>query len=923
MTPERWRHVREVLYSASQLDAGARVEYLEAQDSDCRAAVERLLTALDDSGDFLEPVSLQRIGPYVVLDQAGAGGMGVVYHAVRDNDYRQEVALKVVRPGARADFLIERFHLERQALALLNHANIARLLDGGTTADGWPYLVMEWVDGQPITDYCKARSLNVRERLHLILEVADAVEHAHRNLVVHRDLKPSNILITSEGVPKLLDFGIAKVFSPEAKGEQSVATRLLTPEYASPEQLRGDAVTTATDVYSLGAVLYEVLTGVRPVSEPEPAAPSAVTGTEGIAARDLRGDLDNIVLKAMQPDAKRRYASAGHFSEDIRRYLQGLPVVARKDTFGYRIGKFARRNRLGVMAGALVAFALGAGSVATLWEARVANRRFNDVRKLAHSVLFEFDDAIKNLPGSTQARAFVVKRTLEYLDGMAPSARGDRGLQEEIASAYQRVGAVQGDPQFPNLGDTQGALASSRKSLAIRENLARTNPGDPELQLGLAAIHAQIANILDVSGNSKSALEHSEKALAIYEALNGREAKSQSAFIIIHANRLRLAGQIERAAAVYRKSVELSDRLLASHPGDTEGKIQLAASLDGLGGVLQEKGDTASALDTRRRGLAIRQEFATAYPENTEYRRQLAFSHHNVGLSLLAESDLAGALEQFRQELALFQSISAADPNDAQARRNVSVAHKQIGDTLVRNADVGGALNEYRQSLEIDRGLASADPRNIKAQLDLSFSEGKTGWSLAKTGNSQEGLALMRSGVARQERLVHQDVTVGLMYGYLATSYTRVADGLRDSGDSQGALEYYRKAVDARLKVAEITPGSNANRGALAEGYTNLGKALAQVDSADALRQFDNAIGLVERAMAADANDAQNRKRLADALAGEARLYARSRQFDKAWPLYQRSTDLWTALERERKLEGADRQLPAQVAREFAKLPRD
>jgi tetratricopeptide (TPR) repeat protein len=939
MTPERWLRVREVLYGASQLEGGARLQYLDeqcAEDIACRGEVDRLLSALDASGDFLQPLTPSlRIGPYVVLAQAGAGGMGVVYHAVRDNDYRQEVALKVIRPGARADFLIERFHLERQALALLNHPNIARLLDGGTTPDGWPYLVMEWVDGQPVVDYCKARNLKVRDRLRLFLEVAGAVEHAHRHLVVHRDLKPSNILITADGVPKLLDFGIAKIFGAEVSPDRCTAgTRLLTPEYASPEQLRGEAVTTATDVYSLGAVLYEMLAGVRPSCEQELQPPSTITGACGVAARELRGDLDNIVLKAMQHDPKRRYASAGHFSEDVRRYLQGMPVVARKDTLPYRIGKFVRRNRVSVIAAGLVVAALTAGGAATVWEARVAvaeraraERRFNDVRKLAHSVLFEFDDAIKNLPGSTQARSVVVKRTLEYLDGLASEARGDRSLQVEMAAAYQRVGAVQGDPQFPNLGDTQGALASSEKSLAIRERLSRTDPKNPELLLGLATIHAQISDILDVSGGSRSALEHSEKALAIFDGLSSSRTGDitfQNAYITntyIHANRLRLAGQIDRAGAMYRKAVDCSDRLLAAHPADADGKIHLAASLDGLGGVLQEKGDTASALETRRRGLEIRQQVAAAHPENAENRRQLAFSHHNVGLSLLAESDLAGALGHFRQELALFEALSAADPNDAQASRNVSVAHKQIGDTLMRNAEASGALAEYRKSLEIDRVLASVDSRNVKALLDLSFSEGKTGLALVKSGKFQDGLALVRSGLERQESLVNRDVTNGLMYGYLATSYTRLADSLRDSGDSRGALGYYRRAVDARLKAAEISPGSNANRGALAECYTNLGKALAPTDHADALRQFDSAIALLERARAADANDAQNRKRLADALAGEARLYARTAadrdQWDKARSLYQRSRELWLALERDRKLEGADRQLPAQVAREL------
>ena len=453
MTAERWHQIRDILYAASQMDGVARVSYLDeacAGDSGLRDEVEKLLAALEQSGRFLEPdpgmtpalSRAQRIGPSLGLGEAGRGGMGVVYHALRDDDYRQEVAIKLVKAGTETDFLIGRFRLERQALALLNHPNIARLLDGGTTPDGRPYLVMEWVEGRPITEYCRTNNLSLPERLRLFLDVGDAVEHAHRNLVVHRDLKPSNILITAEGRPKLLDFGIAKIFSPEASDEPLTlaGARMLTPDYASPEQVRGEAVTTATDVYSLGAVLYEILTGARPlkfetrtpgeiertVCTQEPLPPSAVAGPSCIFTRDLRGDLDNVVLKALQKEPQRRYGSVNQLCEDIRRYLVSLPVIARKDTFWYRAGKFAQRHRAGVAAAGLVFVAMAVGAATTLWEARVAmeqrvraERRFNDVRKLAHSFLFEFDEAIKNLPGSRPARSLVVKRALEYLDSLA------------------------------------------------------------------------------------------------------------------------------------------------------------------------------------------------------------------------------------------------------------------------------------------------------------------------------------------------------------------------------------------------------------------------------------------------------------------------------------------------------------------------
>ncbi|WP_321477806.1 serine/threonine-protein kinase [uncultured Paludibaculum sp.] len=278
MTAERWRRVREILHVAMPLAQEQRAQCVEescAGDGELRADVERMLAAMEAAGDFLEPAVQEpllrrdsKVGPYVILDDAVRGGMGLVYKAVREDDYRQLVALKMVRPEIETGVLLARFRQERQVLALLNHPNIAHLLDGGTTADGRPYLVMEWVDGTPITEYCTGQHLPLRSRLKLFLIVCQAVAHAHGNLVVHRDLKPSNILITPEGVPKLLDFGIAKLLSVEGDetgwGLTQAGTRALTPDYASPEQVRGDPPSTSSDVYSLGAVLYELLAGAKP-----------------------------------------------------------------------------------------------------------------------------------------------------------------------------------------------------------------------------------------------------------------------------------------------------------------------------------------------------------------------------------------------------------------------------------------------------------------------------------------------------------------------------------------------------------------------------------------------------------------------------------------------------------------------------------
>jgi serine/threonine protein kinase len=388
--------------------------------------------------------------------------MGSVYLATRDDhQFQQQVAIKVVRRGMDTDLVLARFRNERQILAGFDHPNIARLFDGGSTETGLPYFIMEYIEGQAIDEYCDSHQLSIAARLELFRTVCSAVVYAHQHLVVHRDIKPSNILVTAEGVPKLLDFGIAKLLDAEAKqgnATTAIVHRLMTPEYASPEQVLGERITTVSDVYSLGVLLYELLSGhppyhfktllaqdiARVISDSDPERPSAVfnrvvtTGggpnaktltPESVSKtrdgrpeklrRKLAGDLDNIVLMAMRKEPARRYSSVGQFSEDIRRHLVGLPVVARQATLSYRAAKLIRRNTVAVTAAAIISLIVIVGMAATGWEAHVARgeraraeaagakaeRRFNQVRKLAHSVLFDYDEAIQDLPGSIPVRS--------------------------------------------------------------------------------------------------------------------------------------------------------------------------------------------------------------------------------------------------------------------------------------------------------------------------------------------------------------------------------------------------------------------------------------------------------------------------------------------------------------------------------------
>ncbi|MDQ3753746.1 MAG: serine/threonine protein kinase, partial [Acidobacteriota bacterium] len=432
----KWARVKELFEAALDREPTKRAAFLAeacAGDNALRREVESLL-AFDAGGEsFIERPAYEtaaelfadeedeheavgrRFGAYTVIREIGRGGMGAVYLAERaDDEYQKQVAIKIVKRGMDTDFVLRRFRQERQILAQLDHPHIARLLEGGTTDDGLPYFVMEYVEGTPINDYADAHKLSTLERLALFRTVCSAVSYAHRNLVVHRDLKPSNILVTSDGVPKLLDFGIAKLLDTNAATHTMTALVAMTPEYASPEQVRGQPVTTSSDVYSLGVVLYELLSGHRPfrlanrrpdeiarvVCEEEPERPSTallrmeeITNADGAARmsitpervserreesspehlrRQLTGDLDNIVLMAIRKEPERRYSSVGQLSEDIRRHLEGLPVIARKDTFKYRAEKFIRRNKGSVAAAALVVLSLIMGVAVALNEAHRA-----------------------------------------------------------------------------------------------------------------------------------------------------------------------------------------------------------------------------------------------------------------------------------------------------------------------------------------------------------------------------------------------------------------------------------------------------------------------------------------------------------------------------------------------------------------------
>jgi serine/threonine protein kinase/tetratricopeptide (TPR) repeat protein len=794
-----------------------------------------------------------RLGPYRLIREIGQGGMGTVYLGVRDDDaFQKRVAIKVLKRGMDTESIVRRFRHERQILASLEHPFIASLLDGGSTPDGRPYFAMEYVEGQPIVAYCDRKGLDTAARLGLFRDVCSAVQYAHQNLIVHRDIKPANVLVMAEGTPKLLDFGIAKLLNPELAGQTLAPTapglQLMTPEYASPEQVRGEPVTTASDVYSLGVLLYELLAGrlpyrltsrapadiVRIVCEAEPVPPStAITSLDPHPAgdalpagdarhdsepasrtnrrltvdvdrlrRQLAGDLDTIVLKALSKEPPRRYASVDQFSEDVRRHLEGLPVIARKDTWGYRATKFVRRNRVVVAAVAATFAALVAGVVGTTWQARAARieraraeQRFGDVRQLAHAFLFDFHDSIADLEGSTPARKLIVTKGLEYLDRLARDA-GDRvDLRREIAAAYIKVGDVQGRPFNPNLGDTAGALDSYRKAATLYESIGGAAAPDEALRREVALAYMRLSDVLTASGDTAASLSYAQKSLA-------------------------------------------TERDVSSDASDPPAaRRALAASHTRVGDMLGATGDVTGALEHRRTAVAIMESVIAAAPDDVASIRQLGVTYQKLGNTLGNPNtpnvgDQAGALAALERSSEVFRTAFAKHPNNAIFRRNHAIAESNAADVLFAMKRFDEALARERRSFAVYEAQARADPTNAVAQHDLALGYSKIGELLEATGKAADGLAEQQRATEIHRRLVVGDPGSSDMKQALASDYSREATLQAKAGMREPSLANHTRAVDISRGLATANPSDYELRFAL---------GIAQTARADAYLQFARA----------------------------------------------------------------------------------
>jgi serine/threonine-protein kinase len=815
---ERWARVKELFEAAADLTSNERTALLRKEcdgDDALRRDVESLLDSDAQTDGFIEQPVLEmprdlfpeppdeslvgrQFGAYQIIREIGRGGLGAVYLAARaDDEYRKEVAIKLIRRGLDTEDILRRFRNERQILAQLDHPNIARLTDGGTTDDGLPYFVMEYVNGQPITAYCEAHSLSPTERLDLFRKVCAAVTFAHQNLVIHRDLKPSNILVAAEGEPKLLDFGIAKLLGSEEEplAPTRAGQQVMTPEYASPEQIKGERITTASDIYSLGVLLYELLTGRRPyrlktrtpeeisraITIQEPERPSsAVTKVDHppssiLNPRSLRGDLDNIVLMAMRKDPARRYASVGQFSEDIRRHLAGLPVVARKDTVSYRAGKFINRHRIGVAAAALILLSLLGGIIATLIEVRTARRERAKAEAISiflgrtlnanpdrnpkgqPTVQDILQDASRRLAAEELSDQPEVRAELQRIIGESYLSLGQYDLAEQnLTAALETQTRLTGEDGIAALrtsvslamlwAGAKGDYAKANKFYLAKLPLLRAEQKKGTLSADyLTSALNGFALLRRAQGDSREAETLLREELTLLPYVSSEHEKNTGVALAVLALTLADQGKFNEAIKIVR------EKIVAIRKKSNGASSELAANLTGLGSFLLENGQTGESLERLREAEGIyRKLYSEAnlqLGDNLRLQAQALFSDAKYSE---AEDRLTETLKIYRAATnpkfinyatalmvqgTIFSQTGRVDEAEKLLREAVRIRAENMPETHFLRATANGALGEFLTS---QKRFAEAEPFLLASHESLMKSQAANS---PRTRRSRERLA--------------------------------------------------------------------------------------------------------------------------------------------------------------------------------------
>jgi len=870
---DQWERVKATLDAALALPVDDRAAYVDdtcADDVLVRDEVRSLLDAhnrasldcpftrsLGDDGGSPSPVDAQRgrrLGPYRLLEPLGEGGMGTVHLAERaDGLYRRKVAVKIMRHGLRAEDE-RRFEAERRILARLDHPRIARMIDAGTTPEHQPYLVMDYAAGRPLLEACDERRLSVRERLEVFLAICDAVQYAHRHLVVHRDLKPSNIVLSDDGDVCLLDFGIAKLLEGDPDGAQPLTRtgmRTLTLEYASPEQLLGEPITAGADIYALGLLLYELLCGHRPfgftslslgevedrICRRDPPPPSRRVGEvetvehadvslsaiqpRGVSAarsttparltQALKGDLDVIVMKALRKEPEQRYHSADQLAEDVQHHLRGVPVHARPATLSYLLSRYVRRHRVILASALLVTAALAGGLAATLHQAREARSRFEQVRSLSNTLLFDLHDEIRDMRGTVRMRQLLVSHAIEQLDDLRRDAADDPSLLAEVAEAYQRIGEIQGDPSYTNLGDLNGARHQYEHALKLWERLVRLRPDDPDARRALGLILGRLALLSSWGSDLEGAMAHSARGLEVLESLvdplrpdpdltyHMAKLWSERAWILIWSD------GIEEGNDILARQEPVLRGLARDHPEQLDFQLtywdHCNYAADGYRylGKLDEARTVLMAGRTHLNTLLMR------LPDHPRVLTSLRACLIDVG-EMFETPDPAFARGIYREGTEIARRLVAADPEDQLAVRDLGRILGALGQIEHRLGDGERALSLLAEALDIKERQQVADPKNRSLQQDLSVVHWRLRQVHVERGEFDTALkhglscaelieAMAATGDAGEIELAH----LAQARGHVGQIHRAMADRAETDGERrrhlEQALDWYERGL--------------------------------------------------------------------------------------------------------------------------------
>jgi tetratricopeptide (TPR) repeat protein len=965
---------------------GERAAFLEAACAgrpELRAAVVALLAAHEATGTFLDRPPAEQVltvdsdpaqprpitaayrpaaepglvlaGRYTLVEKIGEGGMGEVWVAKQTAPVKREVALKLIKAGMDCKAVLARFEQERQALALMDHPHIARVLDGGLAPDGRPFFVMELVNGLPLNRFCDEARLTPRERLELFVPVCQAVQHAHQKGIVHRDLKPANILVTlidGKPVPRVIDFGVAKATAGKLTDE-SLSTQfgavVGTLEYMAPEQAgySGEDVDTRADIYALGVILYELLTGMRPfegkrlrqaalaeavriLREEEPSKPSTRLSTAealpSLAALRqtepkrlmalLRGELDWVVMKCLEKRRDRRYETASGLARDLERYLADEPVEARPPSAGYRLGKLLRRNKGPVLAAGLVLLALLGGMVGITWgmlhaeqrrlEAEQARGREAAQRARAEQARDRTRQALDAMTSSVTGDSLATQKAisdeqkrfltevLTYYKDFAEERADDEGSRVRSARAAYRVGMIE-----YRLGRKAEAMAAFQLARDGYERLAADLPAVPEYRLELARSHINLGNLLSDQGKPPEAEQQNRQALALSAKLAADfpDVPEYRRVLAYSHNDLAIVlaglGKRSEAEQQVRQALALQEKLAADFPAVPGYRLELARSHHNLGNLLFDLGKRSEAEQQYRQALALQEKLAADFPAEPEYRHVLAVSHNNLGNLLAGLGKWSEAEQQYRQALALLEKLAADFPGVPEYRQQLATNYISQGSLLDGLGKRSEAEQRVRQALPLWERLAADFPAVPEYRQLLAHSHGQLGRLLSEQGKRSEAEQQDRQALALQEKLTADFPGVPGYRQELARDHNDLGIVLADTGKRTEAEQQYRQALALLEKLAADFLNVPLHQIELGGACCNFGRFfLAGGEPGKSLEWCAKAIRILTAVYDQDRQLLQAKQFLRNSHEGRGRAYDRLQKYAEALKDWDRAVEL-------------------------------